>query len=115
MADPRASITLNERLANEQRVMFSKRAIKFSLIAVALSVVSFAIGMWSHPFDWTGALYGLIVLGTGVQLSIQHRQIARLVPEQARPWMPRVAYLLYLVGSLLLGAGILAGIRRFTA
>ena len=28
--------------------------------------------------------------------------------------MTRLAYLMFLVGSLLLGAGILAGLRRFT-
>ena len=107
-------MTLNERLANEQLVMFTKRGIKYSLITAGFSVVSLAIGMWTRPFGWTGALTGIVVLCTGAQISIGHRQIARLAPEQARPWMPQLAYLMYIVGSLVLGAGILAAIRRFT-
>lgn len=108
-------MTRNERLANEQLVMFTKRALKYVLITAPLTVGAVAITMWGRPLGWPAILTGLMVLGTGAQVALQHRQIARLAPEQARPWIMQVAYVLYIMGSLLLGAGILAAIRRFTA
>jgi hypothetical protein len=100
--------------ANSRIVAATTRTLYLALITAALSVASQAASVAAGPFNWTGALTGVIVLAAGFQTLTAHRQFARLAPEHARPWMTRLAYLMFLVGSLLLGAGILAGLRRFT-
>lgn len=102
-------------VANVRIAVLAVRMIWLSLLIAALTAIPEVLDTFNRPLRWTAAFAGAIVLCSGFQIANAHRQLARIAPPRARPWMPAVSYFMYLVGSLLLGSGMLVGVRLLTA